>query len=197
MDLSGEYRIPASQEQVWKALNDPEVLRQSIPGCQSLDKVEETVYHAVALAKVGPVKAKFTGSIELSDLNPPHSYTIAGQGKGGAAGFVKGEARVTLISDGNETVLAYTVKANVGGKLAQVGQRLIDGAARKMADDFFTNFALTFSPAAMDIGTETDRRPGDEAPTGPIRRGYGNANWAVVASVLVVLIFLLFIVFGS
>lgn len=196
MDLRGEYRIPAPQEQVWNALNDPEVLRQSIPGCESLDKVEETVYRAVALVKVGPVKARFTGSIELSDLNPPHSYTITGQGKGGAAGFAKGEARVTLVSDGRETILTYTVKANVGGKLAQIGQRLIDLTARKMADDFFTNFVRTVSSAALDTGTEIDLAPRDQAPATPIRTGYGNV-WAVATAVLVALIIVLFLIVRS
>ncbi|TDI63708.1 MAG: carbon monoxide dehydrogenase [Alphaproteobacteria bacterium] len=196
MDLRGEYRIPAPQEQVWNALNDPEVLRQSIPGCESLDKVEETVYRAVALVKVGPVKARFTGSIELSDLNPPHSYTITGQGKGGAAGFAKGEARVTLVSDGRETILTYTVKANVGGKLAQIGQRLIDLTARKMADDFFTNFVRTVSSAALDTGTEIDLAPRDQASATPIRTGYGNV-WAVATAVLVALIIVLFLIVRS
>lgn len=196
MDLRGEYRIPVPQEQVWNALNDPEVLRQSIPGCESLDKIEETVYRAIALVKVGPVKARFTGSIELSDLNPPHSYTITGQGKGGAAGFAKGEAKVTLVADGNETILTYTVKATIGGKLAQVGQRLINITARKMADDFFTNFVHAVSPTAMDAGTKSDLAPRDQASATPTRTGYANV-WTAAAAVLVALIIVLFLIVRS
>jgi carbon monoxide dehydrogenase subunit G len=140
MDMSGEYRIPADRETVWKALNDPEVLKQCIPGCDSLEKTSDSSFEAKVTAKVGPVKAKFGGEVELSDMNPPVSYKISGQGKGGAAGFAKGGAEVNLEEDGDETILRYEVNATVGGKLAQIGSRLVDSTARKMADQFFGKF---------------------------------------------------------
>ncbi|HZD25875.1 MAG TPA: carbon monoxide dehydrogenase subunit G, partial [Alphaproteobacteria bacterium] len=126
MEMQGEYRIPAPREQVWNALNDPEVLKASIPGCNTLDKVSDNAFTATVTAKVGPVKAKFNGEVTLSDINPPESYTISGEGKGGAAGFAKGGADVKLEEAGSETILRYTVNASVGGKLAQIGSRLID-----------------------------------------------------------------------
>jgi carbon monoxide dehydrogenase subunit G len=140
MDMSGEYRIPADRETVWKALNDPEVLKQCIPGCDSLEKTSDSSFEAKVTAKVGPVKAKFGGEVELSDMNPPVSYKISGQGKGGAAGFAKGGAEVNLEEEGDETILRYEVNATVGGKLAQIGSRLVDSTARKMADQFFGKF---------------------------------------------------------
>lgn len=141
MDMNGEYRIAAPRERVWEALNDPEVLRQAIPGCEELNKISDTELEATAKAKVGPVSARFKGKVMLTNLNPPESYTLTGEGTGGAAGFAKGEATVTLVEDGKATILKYTVKASIGGKLAQVGQRLVDGAAKKMADDFFDRFS--------------------------------------------------------
>jgi carbon monoxide dehydrogenase subunit G len=156
MDMSGEVRIPATQERVWAALNDPEILRKAIPGCEELIKVSDTELEAVARAKVGPVSARFKGKVTLSDLQPPKGYTLTGEGTGGAAGFAKGQAIVTLVADGGATMLHYTVKATVGGKLAQIGQRLIDGAAKKMADDFFEQFSLLAgggSPAASQSQT--------------------------------------------
>jgi hypothetical protein len=141
MDMTGEYKIAAPRERVWAALNDPEILRQAIPGCEELNKLSDTELEAAARAKIGPVSARFKGKVTLSELNPPESYTLAGEGSGGAAGFAKGEAKVVLTPEGEATVLRYTVKATVGGKIAQLGQRLIDGAAKKMADDFFDKFA--------------------------------------------------------
>ena len=140
MDMTGQYRIPAPREQVWAALNDPATLKASLPGCESLEKVSDHEFAATVVAKVGPVKAKFNGNVTLSNLNPPESYTISGEGKGGAAGFAKGGADVRLTEEGDITVLTYTAKADVGGKLAQLGSRLIDGTAKKMADEFFDNF---------------------------------------------------------
>ncbi|GGE89868.1 carbon monoxide dehydrogenase subunit G [Stappia taiwanensis] len=140
MDLSGEYRIAAGREAVWAALNDADVLRQCIPGCKELEKHSDTEMSATVVAKVGPVKATFKGAVTLEDLNPPESYRIVGEGKGGVAGFAKGGADVRLAEDGGETVLSYDVKAQVGGKLAQLGSRLIASTARKMADDFFGTF---------------------------------------------------------
>ncbi|MCA1299220.1 SRPBCC family protein [Stappia indica] len=140
MDLSGEYRIAAGREAVWAALNDADVLRQCIPGCKELEKHSDTEMSATVVAKVGPVKATFKGAVTLEDLNPPESYRIVGEGKGGVAGFAKGGAEVHLTEDGDETVLTYDVKAQVGGKLAQLGSRLIASTARKMADEFFGTF---------------------------------------------------------
>ncbi|HAJ46659.1 MAG TPA: carbon monoxide dehydrogenase [Alphaproteobacteria bacterium] len=141
MDMTGEYRIAAPRERVWLALNDPEVLRKSIPGCDELTKLSDTEMEAGATVSLGPVKARFKGKVSLSDLNPPESYTLTGEGQGGAAGFAKGQARVLLRADGDATIMTYSVNASIGGKLAQLGQRLIDGAAKKMADDFFARFA--------------------------------------------------------
>lgn len=140
MDMNGSYRIPASRETVWAALNDPEVLKECIPGCEKLEMTSPTEMTATVTSKIGPVKAKFNGAVTLENINPPESYTIAGEGKGGVAGFAKGSADVSLAEDGDETVLTYTARAQVGGKLAQLGSRLIDSTARKMADEFFGKF---------------------------------------------------------
>jgi hypothetical protein len=141
MDMTGEYRIPAPRQRVWEALNDPEVLKAAIPGCEELNKVSDNELEAKVRAKVGPVSATFTGKVTLNDLNPPTSYRIAGEGKGGAAGYAKGGAEVNLAEDGAATILRYSAKADVGGKLAQIGSRLIQGTAKKMADDFFGKFS--------------------------------------------------------
>ncbi len=149
MQMSGEYRIPAPRHAVWDALNDPEVLKQCVPGCEELVRNGENGFDAKVVAKVGPVRAKFAGTVQLSDIDAPNGYTISGQGQGGAAGFAKGGAKVTLQDDGDDTVLRYTVDASVGGKLAQIGSRLIDATAKKMADDFFSRFAeIVAGPAA-------------------------------------------------
>jgi len=140
MEITGEQLIPVPQAEVWRGLNDPEVLKACIAGCESIERVSDTEYRVVMVASVGPVKAKFNGKLVLSDLNPPNSYSLSFEGSGGAAGFGKGSAQVSLKAEGNATRLTYTAKASVGGKLAQVGSRLIDGVARKMADDFFTAF---------------------------------------------------------
>lgn len=153
MDMSGEYRIPASRETVWAALNDLEVLQAAIPGCQSLERVSESEMLARVLAKVGPVQATFSGRLLLSNLNPPHSYTISGEGKGGPAGFAKGGADVRLIEVEGDTLLAYEVHAQVGGKLAQLGSRLIDSTAKKMADEFFANFVQRVTGVSMEPAT--------------------------------------------
>ena len=141
MDMTGEYRLEAPREKVWAALNDPEILKQSIPGCEELEKDSETSFTAKVLAKVGPVKARFGGKVALSDIDAPNGYTISGESQGGAAGFAKGGAQITLEPDGDATVLRYEVTATVGGKLAQIGSRLVDVAAKKMARQFFEKFA--------------------------------------------------------
>ena len=141
MDMNGSERIEAPVETVWQALNDPEILRQAIPGCESLEKTSDTTMTAKVVLKIGPIKAKFEGAVELQNLNPPHSYTIAGEGKGGLAGFAKGGADVSLEADGPDaTILTYTVKAEVGGKIAQLGSRLIDSTSKKLAGEFFSKF---------------------------------------------------------
>ena len=146
MNMEGEERIGAPINQVWEALNDVEVLRKCIPGCQSLEKTSDTELDAVVQLKIGPVKAKFKGSVELQDLNPPHGYTIVGEGKGGVAGFAKGGADVSLKEDGTDaTILTYTAKADVGGKLAQLGSRLINSTSKKLAGQFFSSFKETVS----------------------------------------------------
>jgi carbon monoxide dehydrogenase subunit G len=147
MEMTGEFRIPAPRERVWQGLNDPEILKQAIPGCQTIEKVSDTEFTAKVVAKVGPVKATFGGKVNLTDLDPPKAYTISGEGTGGVAGFAKGSAKVHLDADGSEaTMLHYEVQAHVGGKLAQIGSRLIDATSRKMADDFFARFAAVVAP---------------------------------------------------
>ena len=150
MEMSGQQRIAAGRDQVWAALNDPDVLKQCIPGCQELTKEGDNAFSAKVRAKVGPVSANFTGHVTLSDMVPPESYTISGEGKGGAAGFAKGGAKVSLAEDGAGTLLSYDVEAKVGGKMAQLGARLIDGTARKMADDFFSRFSEVVAPAPAE-----------------------------------------------
>lgn len=160
MEMSGEYRIPAPREKVWLALNDPEILKQAIPGCEELTKNSENELEAKVTAKVGPVKAKFGGNVRLENINAPVSYSIVGEGKGGAAGFAKGGADVHLKEDGSDTILTYTAKAEVGGKLAQIGSRLIQGTAKKMADDFFGTFSR--------IVGEGHAATAAAAPAGPV-----------------------------
>jgi carbon monoxide dehydrogenase subunit G len=148
MEITGEQLIPLPQQRVWEALNDPEILKACIPGCQSIEKVSDSDYKIVMTAAVGPVKAKFNGKLHLADLNPPDSYSLSFEGSGGAAGFGKGGAKVMLSPEDNGTKLSYSAQAQVGGKLAQIGSRLIDGVANKMANDFFKRFNDTVAPAA-------------------------------------------------
>ena len=141
MDLTGEVRLAAPRETVWRALNDPEILKQAIPGCESVEKLSDTEFSAKVTLKIGPMSAKFAGKGTLSDLNPPNGYTITGEGQGGVAGFGKGSAKVELSDDNGGTVLRYSAAAQVGGKIAQLGARLIDATAKKLADHFLINFA--------------------------------------------------------
>ncbi len=148
MEMQSSRVIPAPPEAVWQALNDPDALKDCIPGCESLTRESDTRWNSVVAARVGPVSASFKGSIELVDVVPPSSYTLRFKGQGGAAGFANGEANVALSpAPGGQTTLAYTARAQVGGKLAQIGSRLIDGAAAKLADEFFERFAARFAPA--------------------------------------------------
>jgi len=145
MTMTGEVQLPANRQAVWDKLNDPLVLKACIPGCESMDQTENGGFSAVVKLKVGPVSATFKGHVELQDLDPPNSYTIVGQGEGGIAGFAKGGAKVTLSdAEAGGTLLRYDVEANVGGKIAQLGARLIDGVAKKNADTFFANFVKQF-----------------------------------------------------
>lgn len=145
MEMKGEYRIPAPRERVWGMLNDPDVLRECIPGCQSLDKAGDDRFAAKVTTKIGPVKATFNGEVALTNIKAPESYTISGEGKGGPAGFARGGADVHLAEDGSDTILTYEANAKVGGKLAQLGSRLIDSTAKKLADQFFDCFAAKAS----------------------------------------------------
>src|SRR5580698_1381556 len=137
MEFTGRYLIPASPEAVWAAINDAEILKACIPGCEQMEKTDATHFIATTTLKIGPVKATFKGRVELSEMDPPKRCVLKGEGQGGVAGFARGEAEVFLAPDGSGTVLSYTAKATVGGKLAQIGQRLIDGAAKQIADNFF------------------------------------------------------------
>lgn len=203
MDLTGEYRIAAPRAVVWKALNDPEILRVAIPGCESLEKVSDTEMTAKVAIKIGPVSAKFAGKVTLSDLDPPKGYRITGEGQGGAAGFARGTAQVTLEEDGGATVLRYNADASVGGKMAQIGSRLVQGAAQKMANEFFGRFselvansdaARTEMPADMpatsaEIATAAPTKPAvTVADAGP-RRGLG--PWAWIGGLVVIVALLL------
>jgi len=154
MDMTGEFLIPAPRQKVWAALNDPEILKQSIPGCEEVEKLSDTELQAKVTAKVGPVKARFGGKVTLSDLDPPNGYKITGEGSGGAAGFAKGGATVRLADADGGTKLSYTVEAHVGGKLAQIGSRLIDATARKMAEDFFSRFSAAVTGGAAAPAAE-------------------------------------------
>jgi uncharacterized protein len=162
MELSGEQLIPQTQEIVWRALNDPEILKACITGCETIEKVSDVEFRVAILAAVGPVKARFNGKLVLADLNPPTSYSLSFEGQGGAAGFGKGSAQVKLATEGTATRLAYIAKAQVGGKLAQVGSRLIDGVAKKMAEDFFAAFNARVggSAAAAAPTPAAERKPG-------------------------------------
>jgi carbon monoxide dehydrogenase subunit G len=140
MEMSSAQLVPAPQDKVWEALNDPELLKACIPGCESIEAAGENAYKIVMLAKVGPVRARFTGKMQLAEMNPPESYSLVFEGEGGMAGFAKGKADVKLSPEGEGTLLSYTAKAQIGGKLAQIGSRLVDGAAKKTADDFFAAF---------------------------------------------------------
>lgn len=156
MEMSGEQLIPASQAATWAALNDPEILKACVPGCESITLTGENEYLVLMTARIGPVSAKFKGKLALSDLDPPNSYSIAFEGQGGVAGFGKGGAQVQLAPEGaNATRLAYQVKASVGGKLAQIGSRLVDAAAKKLSEDFFNAFnakVASLNPQAPAAG---------------------------------------------
>src|SRR5258706_16054719 len=180
MEMTGEQLIPVSQAEVWRALNDPEVLKACIAGCEAIERVSDTEYRVVMVASVGPVKAKFNGKLVLSDLKPPISYSLSFEGSGGAAGFGKGSAQVSLKAEGAGTRLTYSAKASVGGKLAHVGSPLIDGVARKMADDFFPAFHEKLAGPAV--------KPAAAPATG--KRRIHPAWWVAGALLLAFLVYL-------
>ena len=202
MDLTGDYRIPAPREAVWAALNDPEVLKGCIPGCEELDKTSDTEFVARVVAKIGPVKAGFKGKVTLSDLDPPSGYTITGEGQGGAAGFAKGGAKVRLepVDGGTATVLHYAADAQIGGKLAQIGSRLVEGTARKLADDFFACFAAKAAAIAPAAPAGAPAATAEPAPapvpvvsSAPKGGGLSPIVW-IVGLVIIIAIILGFIV---
>jgi carbon monoxide dehydrogenase subunit G len=162
MDMTGERRIGAPPETVWQALNDPEVLKASIPGCETLEKLSDTDMKATAAVKIGPISTRFSGAVHLSDLDPPNGYTIGGEGQGGAAGFAKGGAKVRLEDAGGGTLLRYEVHAQVGGRIAQLGARLIDATAKQMADTFFDRFSAQVAQPAPRTEQVLPAAPGEE-----------------------------------
>ncbi len=172
MDMTGERRIPAPRQIVWDALNDVDVLKASIPGCESLDKTSDTTMTAKAGIKLGPISAKFSGNVTLSDIDAPNSYTIGGEGQGGVAGFAKGGAKVFLTDDGADTLLKYEVNAQVGGKIAQLGARLIDATAKQMADQFFDRFSAQVR-AMVPAAPEAEAEPAPDMTQPPSMIGIG------------------------
>jgi len=180
MEMTGEQLIPVPQAEVWRGLNDPEVLKACIAGCESIEKVAENEYRIALVAAVGPVKAKFSGKLVLSDLDPPNSYSLSFEGSGGAAGFGKGGAQVSLKPEDSGTRLSYAAKASIGGKLAQGGSRLIDGVAKKMADDFFTAFNEKLAGPAGKVASSAG------APRGRIHPAW----WVAGALLLALIVYL-------
>ncbi|MBN9557430.1 MAG: carbon monoxide dehydrogenase subunit G [Alphaproteobacteria bacterium] len=210
MDFSGRYLIPASPDVVWNAIQDPDVLKACIPGCETLTKTSDTTFEAVATLKIGPVKASFKGKVELTEMDPPHRCVLKGEGQGGVAGFARGQAEVKLSPEPAGTALTYTAKANVGGKLAQIGQRLVDGAAKQIADDFFARFvtAITPEPMVLDVSAAApgvasaeaagiemfDTSPAENTPpTQPgAREGLRPELWVVGLIGVIVILLILF-----
>ncbi|MEI9993787.1 MAG: carbon monoxide dehydrogenase subunit G [Rhizomicrobium sp.] len=198
MDFTGRYVMTAPPERVWEGINDPAVLKACIPGCEQLDKLSPTEFAAAAKVKIGPVSATFKGKVMLSDLDPPRRLVLAGEGQGGVAGFARGGALVTLTPEGDGTLLTYTAKASVGGKLAQIGQRLIDGAAKQIADDFFKRFAAQLeTPIALMPDPEVETAAALAVATAPapmvaepVRRGLSPKIWVggLIAAIAVLLL---------
>jgi carbon monoxide dehydrogenase subunit G len=184
MELTSSRTVPASVEKTWAALNDPEALKACIPGCESIERISDTEFTVAMTARVGPVSAKFSGHIVLSEIVPPTSYKISFEGQGGAAGFARGEAKVALTPDGSGTRIEYNVNAQVGGKLAQIGSRLVDGAAAKIADDFFACFVERLGGGAA-TAAEPVVAPAETATT-------SRTLWLrlVVAAAIIVAIFI-------
>jgi carbon monoxide dehydrogenase subunit G len=177
MEIKGEYQIDASRQAVWDALNDPEMLKKCIPGCESLEQISDTEMQAMVMASIGPVRARFKTALSLENLDPPESYTLVGESKAGVAGFGRGSADVNLSENENGTLLSYTADFKVGGKLAQVGSRLVVGATRKMADDFFGAFSRELDPGA--VRTDVDAS---------VSRATNSRTWIAIGAAVVVLL---------
>jgi carbon monoxide dehydrogenase subunit G len=203
MDMTGERLIEAPRETIWAALNDPEILKASIPGCESIEKLSDTEMKAVAAIKIGPIAARFNGRVTLSELDPPNGYTISGEGQGGVAGHAKGGAKVALTDEAGGTKLSYVVNAQIGGKMAQLGARLIDATAKNMAEQFFTRFAAIVAPpvAVVEVEHEVAHDAADEhdhahdvaffAATNPRIAGLPLGVWIplVIAAVALTIVF--------
>jgi uncharacterized protein len=203
MEFAGRYIIPASPERVWEALNDPAILRASIPGCQSLTKTDDHRFDAVATLRIGPVKASFKAAIRQTELDPPRRCVLKGEGQGGVAGFARGVAEVNLANDGEATALSYLARANIGGKLAQVGQRLLDSAAKQIADDFFARFTAQIAAAQPVAGEELFPSPippplveGAALSQTASREGLAPEIWVIGLIGVIVILLVLFGVAG-
>jgi uncharacterized protein len=184
MELSHTRIVPAPPKVVWDALNDAAVLKDCIPGCESFERVSDNEWRATVATRVGPVSARFAGKVQIVDATPPTGYTLKFEGQGGAAGFANGEARVALsLAEGEQTALTYTAKAQVGGKIAQIGSRLIDGAAQKLADDFFTRFTARVAPQAVEIATQ--------APAATALAPAGGVPWIRYAAIVAIVVLLI------
>ena len=196
MELSNTRIVPAPPDAVWAALNDPAVLKACVPGCESLERTGDDTYELVMSARVGPVSARFTGRMTMTDIDAPHGYTLNFEGQGGPAGFARGDARVTLAPEGErQTALTYVAKAQIGGKLAQVGSRLVNGVAAKMSDDFFARFVARFAPAEAPVadGAATAPEPMPEAAAPAPLAPPGGSQWiryAAIVAIVVVLVVL-------
>jgi hypothetical protein len=177
MEIKGEYQIDAGRQAVWDALNDPDMLRRCIPGCESLERISDTQMRAVVMTAIGPVRARFNTTLSLENLQPPASYTLVGESKAGAAGFGRGSADVMLAENENGTLLSYTADFKIGGKLAQVGSRLVVGATKKTADDFFGAFSRELDPSAARIDLDM-----------PVARSDHSRTWVAVAAAFAVLL---------
>ena len=193
MEFKGKYAILASPDAVWNALHDPKVLAAAIPGCEAVEKISATDFKARAAIKIGPVKARFEGKVQLQEIPPPEgavrALILKGEGLGGAAGFARGESQVRLCADGAGTVLEYDAKATIGGRLAQVGQRLIDGAAKSLADEFFEKFAALMQAQAAPLAPE----PSPQVRTMSVQKEEGLAPQVWVAGLIGVIIILLIV----
>ena len=200
MEFTGRYVIPATPEAVWAALNDPEVLKACINGCEQMVKTDPTHFEASVTLKIGPVKATFKGKVALEEMNPPHRCVLRGEGQGGVAGFAKGEAEILLTQEEEGTLLTYTAKASIGGKLAQIGQRLIDGASRQIADEFFAKFAhvVGATPGAIlpeereTISVEAATEEPTAAEEEARREGLAPEIWVVGLIGVIVILLILF-----
>ncbi len=201
MELANTVIVPAPPDRVWAALNDPEVLKDCVPGCESLEKSADNEYRAAMTARVGPVSAKFTGRMTMADIDAPHGYTLRFEGQGGPAGFASGEARVSLATAaGGQTSMSYAVTAQVGGKLAQIGSRLIDGAASKLASDFFARFIAHFAaPVQLPADSPTEPRAEtmttaavDATPPVPVSERGTWTRFVAIAAIVVILAYLYF-----